>query len=410
MVDRVGIGFIGCGNISAAYLKAARGFPMLDVRGVADLNKAAAEARAAEFGLKAMSVEELLADPSVEIVVNLTIPKAHVEVGVRAVAAGKHVHSEKPLGIATAEAKQLVEAAKAKGVRLGAAPDTFFGGAQQTSRKLVDEGAIGTPLGGTAFFMCPGHERWHPNPAFYYLDGGGPMLDMGPYYVTSLVNLLGPVESVAGVATKLRDERLVTSEPLKGTKIPVEVATHVAGTMKFVSGAVVSIAMSFDVPRHKHSPIELYGSDASLLVPDPNLSPRVLDGPSVRGAGYYVNTETLAGGGLAVGNAKVQANWTMAAGDVASVTIYLNGDGALDDDIRQASYVRTVTVTEDMLKAEGTAVFVTFERLLVAGYNAGMNAPGSFYAEYALSRPPAGLPRYSNWTGRALDTSAPGEL
>lgn len=270
MVDRVGIGFIGCGNISAAYLKAARGFPILDVRGVADLNKAAAEARAAEFGLKAMSVEELLADPSVEIVVNLTIPKAHVEVGLRAVAAGKHVHSEKPLGIATAEAKQLVEAAKAKGVRLGAAPDTFFGGAQQTSRKLVDEGAIGTPLGGTAFFMCPGHERWHPNPGFYYLDGGGPMLDMGPYYVTSLVNLLGPVESVAGVATKLRDERLVTSEPLKGTKIPVEVATHVAGTMKFVSGAVVSIAMSFDVPRHKHSPIELYGSDASLLVPDPN--------------------------------------------------------------------------------------------------------------------------------------------
>ncbi len=146
------------------------------------------------------------------------------------------------------------------------------------------------------------------------------------------------------------------------------------------------------------------------LVPDPNLSPRVLDGPSVRGAGYYVNTETLAGGGLAVGIAKVQANWTMAAGDVASVTIYLNGDGALDDDIRQASYVRTVTVTEDMLKAEGTAVFVTFERLLVAGYNAGVNAPGSFYAEYALSRPPAGLPRYSNWTGRALDTSAPGEL
>ncbi|MBZ9938713.1 Gfo/Idh/MocA family oxidoreductase [Mesorhizobium sp. BR1-1-16] len=270
MTDRVGIGFIGCGNISAAYLKAARGFPLLDVRGVADLNAAAAEARASEFGLKAMSIDAMLADPAIEIIVNLTIPKAHVEVGLRAVAAGKHVHSEKPLGIATAEAKKLVEAAKAKGVRIGAAPDTFFGGAQQTSRKLVDEGAIGTPLGGTAFFMCPGHERWHPNPAFYYLDGGGPMLDMGPYYVTSLVNLLGPVESVAGVATKLRDERLVTSEPLKGTKIPVEVATHVAGTMKFVSGAVVSIAMSFDVPRHRHSPIELYGSNASLLVPDPN--------------------------------------------------------------------------------------------------------------------------------------------
>ena len=270
MVERVGIGFIGCGNISAAYLKAARGFPILDVKGVADLNMAAAEARASEFSLKAMSVEAMLADPSIEIIVNLTIPKAHVEVGLRAVAAGKHVHSEKPLGIATAEAKLLVDAAKAKGVRIGAAPDTFLGGAQQTSRKLVDEGVIGTPIGGTAFFMCPGHERWHPSPAFYYLNGGGPMLDMGPYYVTSLVNLLGPVESVAGVATKLRDERLITSEPLKGTKIPVEVATHVAGTMKFVSGAVVSIAMSFDVARHRHSPIELYGSDGALQVPDPN--------------------------------------------------------------------------------------------------------------------------------------------
>lgn len=270
MVERVGIGVIGCGNISAAYLKAAREFPILDMRGLADLNSAAAEARAAEFSLPAMSVEAMLADPSIDIIVNLTVPKAHVEVGLRAVAAGKHVHSEKPLGIATAEAKQLVEAASAKGVRIGAAPDTFLGGAQQTSRKLIDSGAIGTPLGGTAFFMCPGHERWHPNPGFYYLEGGGPMLDMGPYYVTSLVNLLGPVESVAGVATKLRDERLITSEPLKGTMIPVKVATHVAGTMTFVSGAVVSIVMSFDVARHRHTPIELYGSEGALQVPDPN--------------------------------------------------------------------------------------------------------------------------------------------
>ncbi|WP_029074808.1 Gfo/Idh/MocA family protein [Kaistia adipata] len=270
MVERVGIGVIGCGNISAAYLKAAAGFPILDIRGLADLNANAAQARAAEFGLNAVSIDAMLADPAIEIIVNLTIPKAHVEVGLKAVAAGKHVHSEKPLGISTTEARRLVAAAKEKGVRLGSAPDTFFGGAHQTSRKLVDEGAIGTPIAGTAFFMCPGHERWHPNPGFYYLDGGGPMLDMGPYYVTDLVNLLGPVARVAGVATKLRDERLVTSEPLKGSKIPVEVATHVAGTLQFVSGAVVTIAMSFDVPRHQHSPIELYGSAGSILVPDPN--------------------------------------------------------------------------------------------------------------------------------------------
>jgi hypothetical protein len=183
---------------------------------------------------------------------------------------GKHVHSEKPLGIATAEARRLLDAAKARGVRVGCAPDTFLGGAHQTCRKLVDEGAIGRPVAGTAFFMCPGHERWHANPAFYYQPGGGPMLDMGPYYITALVNLLGPVKRVAGVATRARAERTITSAPLNGTKIAVEVMTHVAGALEFVSGATVSIAMSFDVPKHKHLPIELYGTEASLLVPDPN--------------------------------------------------------------------------------------------------------------------------------------------
>ena len=269
-MDPIGIGIIGCGNISPAYLKAAAGFPILAIKGLADLNPAAAEARAAEFGLPSRSIEALLADPEVEIIVNLTIPKAHVEVGLRVIAAGKHVHSEKPLGITVAQAAPLLTAAKAKGLRVGCAPDTFLGGAHQTCRKLIDEGAIGTPLAGSAFFMCPGHESWHPNPGFYYAAGGGPMLDMGPYYITDLVNLLGPVASVSGVATRLRAERLITSEPLKGTRIPVEVATHVAGTLQFVNGATVSIAMSFDVPRHRHSCIELYGSEAAMIVPDPN--------------------------------------------------------------------------------------------------------------------------------------------
>ena len=158
-MERVGIGVIGCGNISAAYLKAARVFPILDVKAVADVNPAAAEARGAEFGVPAKSVDALLADRAIEIVVNLTVPLAHVEVGLRAVAAGKHVHSEKPLGIDIAEARRLLDAAAAKGVRVGAAPDTFLGGAHQTCRRLIDEGAIGRPLAGTAFFMCPGHER-----------------------------------------------------------------------------------------------------------------------------------------------------------------------------------------------------------------------------------------------------------
>ncbi|SER35394.1 Predicted dehydrogenase [Faunimonas pinastri] len=269
-MDRVAIGIIGCGNISGAYLKAAQGFPVLDIRAVADAMPQAAEARAAEFGLKATGVDELLADPAIEIVLNLTVPKAHVEVGLRAVEAGKHVYSEKPLGIALADARRLVERAKQKGVRVGCAPDTFLGGSHQTARRLVDEGAIGQPVGGTATFMCPGHERWHPNPAFYYEEGGGPMLDMGPYYITDLVNLLGPVSRVAGLATTPRREREIASEPKRGERIPVHVPTHVTGLMEFANGAAVQIGMSFDVAGHKHVPLELYGTEGTLIVPDPN--------------------------------------------------------------------------------------------------------------------------------------------
>jgi hypothetical protein len=191
-------------------------------------------------------------------------------VGLRAIEAGKHVYSEKPIAVSTKDARTLLEHAAARGLRVGCAPDTFLGGAHQTCRKLVDEGAIGRPVAGTAFFMCPGHESWHSNPAFYYEAGGGPMLDMGPYYITDLVNLLGPVEQVSGMTSRSRDLRTITSQPLAGRTIEVEVATHVAGTLRFVSGAVVTIAMSFDVPQHRHAPIELYGTQATLLVPDPN--------------------------------------------------------------------------------------------------------------------------------------------
>ncbi len=269
-MERVGIGIVGCGNISAAYLTAARGFPILEVRALADMNAAAAEARGAEFGVPAVTVDALLADPAIEIVVNLTVPLAHVAVGLRAVDAGKHVHSEKPLGIDMAEARRLLDAAAARGVRIGAAPDTFLGGAHQTCRRLIDAGAIGQPLAGTAFFMCPGHERWHPNPGFYYLRGGGPVLDMGPYYVTDLVNLLGPVARVAAITARGRPTRTITSQPLAGREIPVEVATHAAATLAFHSGPVVTMVMSFDVPRHRHRPIELYGSEGTMAVPDPN--------------------------------------------------------------------------------------------------------------------------------------------
>lgn len=269
-LDRIGIGLIGTGNISSQYLKAASSFPILEVRAVSDMNPEAAKARGAEFGVPAKSVADLLADPAIDIVINLTVPGAHVPVSLQAVAAGKHVYSEKPFGISVAEARTLVDAAKAKGVRIGSAPDTFLGGAHQTSRKLIDEGAIGRPVAATAFFGCPGHERWHPSPAFYYLAGGGPILDMGPYYVTDIVNLLGPVRRVSAIATRPREERVIGSEPLKGTRIPVEVATHVAGTMETVGGAVVTLVMSFDMPKHRHSPIEVYGTEGTMLVPDPN--------------------------------------------------------------------------------------------------------------------------------------------
>ena len=273
---RLGIGIIGTGNISSAYLKAMLGrdglpgFPALDVKGLADMRPEVAEARAGEFGLKAMSVEAMLADPDIALIVNLTIPRAHVEVGLRALEAGKHVYSEKPLGVAFTEGKRLVEAARARGLRVGSAPDTFLGGAHQQARALVDSGAIGRPVGGTAFMMIPGHESWHPDPAFYYDIGGGPMLDMGPYYITDLVNLLGPVARVAAMTSTARTERVITSAPKRGETVPVKIATHVTGALGFVSGAIVQIAMSFDVAGHKHVPLEIYGTEASLIVPDPN--------------------------------------------------------------------------------------------------------------------------------------------
>ncbi len=266
----VGVGVIGCGVISGAYLKAAKSFPILAIKALADAVPAAAEARAKEFGLKAVSVEALLADPEIEIVINLTVPKAHVEVGLKALDAGKHVYSEKPLGVAFKDGKTLIERAAKKRLRVGSAPDTFLGGAHQTCRKLIDAGKIGEVVGGTAFFMCPGHERWHPAPDFYYQVGGGPILDMAPYYLTDLVNLLGPVQRVSAMTSRLRSTRPILSKPRRGETMTVEVQTHTAGTLEFRSGAIVQISMSFDVPAHRHLPIEIYGTKGTLVVPDPN--------------------------------------------------------------------------------------------------------------------------------------------
>jgi predicted dehydrogenase len=269
-MDKLSIGVVGAGDISRAYLETFPAHPIIEVLGIASEHEASAKARAAEFGLTSRSTEELLRDSNIEMILNLTPPGVHADITAQALQAGKHVYSEKPLALDVAQARALLELAERNGVRIGCAPDTFMGAGQQTCRSLIDHGLIGDPIAGTAFFMGPGHERHHPNPAFYYAKGGGPMLDMGPYYLTALVNLIGPVARVCGEATRSHRQRRVQRGPRQGTEIRVDVDTHIAGTLEFVSGAVVSIAMSFEVYRHCHTPLELYGTKGSLVVPDPN--------------------------------------------------------------------------------------------------------------------------------------------
>lgn len=265
------IGLIGAGNISSQYLRANSFYKIIDIVAIADIDLEKARARAEEFNIpRACTPEELLADSAIEIVVNLTIPAAHFEVSRSILNAGKHVYVEKPLCMTREQGAEIVEIASKKGLRIGCAPDTFLGGGQQTCRKLIDDGWIGAPIGATAFMLCHGHESWHPSPAFYYQTGGGPMLDMGPYYLTALVNLLGPIESVAGSARITYPERTITSKPLAGTKVTVETPTHIAGVLNFASGAIGTILTSFDVWSSEHRNIEIYGSEGSMLVPDPN--------------------------------------------------------------------------------------------------------------------------------------------
>ncbi len=269
-MQQVGIGIIGTGNISDAYLKAAPQFPILKIVACADINMDAARAKAATYGIEAVTVDALLADPRISIVLNLTTPQHHVPVGLKVIAAGKHVYAEKPLAVAFEDGLRLVEAAAKAGLRVGCAPDTFLGGSHQTARKAIDGGAIGTPLAGTAFMMVAGHELWHPNPDFYYKAGGGPMFDMGPYYLTCLVNMLGPVASVSGAAKASYDSRTIASGARQGESFSVEVPTHISALLSFANGAAVTITTSFDVWKHGHGHIEIYGSKGSMLVPDPN--------------------------------------------------------------------------------------------------------------------------------------------
>lgn len=265
------IGIIGCGVISGIYLQNARQLESIEVAACADLLPERAQARAAEHGVpRACGVAELLADPEIQIVLNLTIPLAHGEVAMQAIEAGKSVYNEKPLAYRREDARRMLELAKARGVRVGCAPDTFLGAGIQTCRKLIDDGWIGEPIAATAFMMNHGHEHWHPDPGFYYQPGGGPMFDMGPYYLTALVNLMGPVRRVTGSARATFPQRTITSEPKRGTTIVVNTPTHVAGVLDFASGAIGTLITSFDVWGHNLPRIEVYGTAGSLSVPDPN--------------------------------------------------------------------------------------------------------------------------------------------
>lgn len=264
------VGIVGCGAISGAYLQTFARLEAVRLVAVADIDAARAQAVADEQGVRALTVDELVSDASVDVVLNLTIPAAHAEIALKAIAAGKDVYGEKPLAATLTDARRVLDAAVAAGVRVGCAPDTVLGTGIQTARKAVDDGLIGTPIAATATMVTAGHERWHPNPDFYYQPGGGPLLDMGPYYVTALVTLLGPVASVIGATSNTRATRTIGSGPRAGETIPVNVGTHVTGVLVHESGALSTLMMSFDAIATRASNIEVHGTRASLIVPDPN--------------------------------------------------------------------------------------------------------------------------------------------
>lgn len=272
-MSKVKIAMIGVGNISGIYLEnITKTFKEIELIGVCDLVREKAESAKERYNIPKIydTMYDAFADDEVELILNLTRPYEHYDVSLAALKAGKHVYSEKPLAATLAEGEELVKVATEKGLRLGGAPDTFMGGGIQTCRRLIDEGHIGVPVGGAAFMICRGHESWHPDPAFYYKFGGGPMLDMGPYYITALVNLLGGVSGTTGVTKKSFPTRTITSQPFNGTVVEVDVPTYVTGIMNFDNGATATIFTTFDVHYQSQARLEIYGSEGTLSVPDPN--------------------------------------------------------------------------------------------------------------------------------------------
>lgn len=270
MSDKLGIGVIGCGNISASYFRLAPIFDAIEMRACADVDPIAARDRADAFDLRADTVDALLASDDIDIVVNLTVPNAHFEVSKSVLEAGKHVYSEKPFVLFVEDGLVLDKMAADRDLRIGSAPDTFLGAAHQLARHLVDQDAVGRITSGTCFVQSPGMEMWHPNPDFFFKPGGGPILDLGPYYISNLVQLLGPVKRVVAMASKGSEERTITSEPRQGETITVETPTTIHAVLEFRAGAQITFCASWDVWQHGHSSMELYGRNGTLHVPDPN--------------------------------------------------------------------------------------------------------------------------------------------
>ncbi|MBF0680650.1 MAG: Gfo/Idh/MocA family oxidoreductase [Devosia sp.] len=271
MAKTYGVGIMGAGNISGAYLRLAPLFKGLEVRAVADIRPEAAKLRADEFGVAAQTPDELLKNSEIDVIVNLTIPATHYSVSSDIISAGKHAYSEKPFVLSVEEGLALKKAADERGLKVGSAPDTFLGGAHQQARDIIDSGKLGKIMSGTTHVMSRGMEHWHPNPDFFFQPGGGPILDLGPYYVTELIHLLGPVKRLSAFTNMARAERTVTADgPFKGSVIKVGTPTTIHGVLEFHNGAIVTVGASWDVAAHGHHNIELYGTDGSIFVPDPN--------------------------------------------------------------------------------------------------------------------------------------------
>ncbi|MDE0523383.1 MAG: Gfo/Idh/MocA family oxidoreductase [Boseongicola sp.] len=360
------VGLIGTGRISGIYLRNCAEFIGLDIVACGSLDMGASTVKAAEFGVPRVATpQEIIADPDVDGILNLTVPAAHAEISLAALQAGKHVHTEKPFVTDLADGRRILDLAARKGLLVGSAPDTFLGGRWQTVRKLLDRGAIGEPTGISAFVPTHGVERHHPNPDFYYARGGGPLLDLGPYYLAAMVFCLGPIRRVAGMARRTFPERMIENGPRKGEMMRVEVDTHCLSMLEFESGVIGQMMVSFDVWDSETPRLEVYGTEGTICIPDPDPG----DGANVFQGPVWIRTRET-------------SRWTMrprpqapADWEVAECTHGLNSDsrGVGLAELAQAALDRrepraggalgfhVCEVMQGMLRSPGLGRFVDIE-------------------------------------------------